>query len=143
MMLTVVDLAVQELIDLQKIIEALNSKITLESSVNMTPEQEYYLAGLSDALNIVKANMEDGYVIGNTYFVLMPDGKHNNKVEEMKLYKINKHKRCCYCFTRQLKNGWYSNPDLVLSSEASLKLRVYRTRQEAEKNIDNKLWRRK
>ena len=73
-----------------------------------------------------------------------PNGKHNNEVEEMKLYKINKHKRCYYCFTRQLKSDCYSNnPDLVLSSEASLKLRVYRTRQEAEKKIDNRLWRRK
>lgn len=127
---------------MQKIIEALNSKITLESSVDMTPKQEHYLLGLSDALDIIKANIEDGYVIGNTYFVLMPDGKHSNKVEEMKLYKINKHKRCCYCFTRQLKNEWCATPDLVLSSEASLKLRVYKTKQEAEKNKDNKLWRR-
>lgn len=70
-----VDSEVQELIELQKIIEALNQKITLETSLNMTSEQEYYIAGLLDALDIVKANIEDSYVIGNTYFVLMPDEK--------------------------------------------------------------------
>lgn len=57
MIQTVVDSEAQELIDLQKIIEALNQKITLETSLNMTSEQEYYIAGLSDALDIVKANI--------------------------------------------------------------------------------------
>lgn len=135
--------AARELTDLYKIIEALNQKITLETSINMTPEQESYVAGLSDALEIVKSNIDDRYVIGNTYFVLMPDGEHSNKVVEMRLYKINRQKRCCYCFTKQLNSFNYPNPDLVLSSEASLKLRVYKTRDEAMKNIDNKLWRRK
>lgn len=137
------DSEAQELIDLQKIIEALNQKITLETSLNMTSEQEYYIAGLLDALDIVKANIEDSYVIGNTYFVLMPDGKYNTKVVEMRLYKINKQKRCYYCFTEQLKNFNYPNPDLVLSSETSLKLRVYKTKEEADINKGNNLWRRK
>lgn len=109
----------------------------------MTPEQEHYVAGLSDALNIIKTNIEDDYIIGNTYFILMPDGKHNTKVVEMRLYKINRQKRCCYCFTKQLDSFHYPNPDLVLSSEASLKLRVYKTKEEAERNKDNNLWRRK
>lgn len=137
------DSEAQELIDLQKIIEALNQKITLETSLNMTSEQEHYIAGLSDALDIVKTHIEDGYIIGNTYFVLMPDGKYNTKVVEMRLYKINKKKRCCYCFTEQLKNFNYPNPDLVLSSETSLKLRVYKTKEEADINKNNNLWRRK
>lgn len=127
---------------MQKIIEALNQKITLETSINMTTEQEHYIAGLSDALDIVKANIENSYVIGNTYFVLMPDGKYNTKVVEMRLYKINKKKRCCYCFTERLNNFNYPNPDLVLSSETSLKLRVYKTKEEAERNKNNNFWRR-
>lgn len=142
-MQTVVASEVQGLIDLQNIIEALNQKIILETSLNMSPEQEHYVAGLSDALDIIKANIEDGYIIGNTYFVLMPDGNYNNKVVEMRLYKINRQKRCCYCFTKELNVSHYPNPDLVLSSEASLKLRVYKSKEEAEKNRDNKLWRRK
>lgn len=137
------DSAVQELIDLQKIIEALNQKITLETSLNMTSEQEHYIAGLSDALDIVKAHIKDDYIIGNTYFVLMPDGKYNTKVVEMRLYKINKKKRCCYCFTKELKEYNYTTPDLVLSSETSLKLRVYKTKEEADINKNNNLWRRK
>lgn len=108
----------------------------------MTTEQEHYIAGLSDALDIVKANIENSYVIGNTYFVLMPDGKYNTKVVEMRLYKINKKKRCCYCFTERLNNFNYPNPDLVLSSETSLKLRVYKTKEEAERNKNNNFWRR-
>lgn len=127
---------------MQKIIEALNQKITLETSINMTTEQEHYIAGLSDALDIVKANIENSYVIGNTYFVLMPDGKYNTKVVEMRLYKINKKKRCCYCFTERLNNFNYPNPDLVLSSETSLKLRVYKTKEEAERNKNSNFWRR-
>lgn len=143
MIQTVVDSVVQELIKLNKIIEELNQKITLETSPNMTSEQEYYVAGLSDALDIIKSYIENSYIIGNTYFVLMPDGKHNNKVVEMRLYKINRKKRCCYCFTAQLKDTNCPNPDLVLSNETNLKLRVYKTKEEAEKNKDNKLWRRK
>lgn len=128
---------------MQKIIEALNQKITLETSLNMTSEQEHYIAGLSDALDIIKAHIEDDYIIGNTYFVLMPDGKYNTKVVEMRLYKINKKKRCCYCFTKELKEYNYTTPDLVLSSKTSLKLRVYKTKEEAEKNKNNNFWRRK
>lgn len=97
------DSEAQELIDLQQIIEALNQKITLETSLNMTSEQEHYIAGLSDALDIVKANIEDSYVIGNTYFVLMPDGKYNTKVVEMRLYKINKKETLLLLFYRTVE----------------------------------------
>ena len=38
---------------MQKIIEELNRKIILESSHEMTKEQEYYVAGLSDAFEIM------------------------------------------------------------------------------------------
>lgn len=38
---------------MQKIIEELNRKIILESSHEMTKEQEYHVAGLSDALEIM------------------------------------------------------------------------------------------
>lgn len=58
MVQTVAVSAAQERIDLQKIIEALNGKITSETTLNMTKEQEYYVAGLSDALEIVKSCYE-------------------------------------------------------------------------------------
>lgn len=47
--------AAQERTDLQKIIKALNGKITSETTLNMTKEQEYYVEGLSNTLEIVKS----------------------------------------------------------------------------------------
>lgn len=77
---------------MQKVIEALNGRITAETTLNMTKEQEYYVAGLSDALEIVKSCYESEFVIGRTYFVLTLDRFNNAQVEEMRLYRINKKK---------------------------------------------------
>lgn len=66
MVQTVVASAARERTNLQKIIEALNGKITSETTLNMTKEQEYYVAGLSDALEIVKSCYESEFVIGST-----------------------------------------------------------------------------
>lgn len=126
---------------MQKIIEELNRKIILESSHEMTKEQEYYVAGLSDALEIIQQNIEDDYIIGRTYYVLMPDGKYNIKIEKMRLYRINKKKRWSYCFTKYL-TGDVVSPDLVLSSKISLNLRIYKNREDAERNRNNNFWRR-
>lgn len=126
---------------MQKIIEELNRKIILESSHEMTKEQEYYVAGLSDALEIIQQNIEDDYIIGRTYYVLMPDGKYNTKIEKMRLYRINKKKRWSYCFTKYL-TGDVVSPDLVLLSKTSLNLRIYKNREDAERNRNNNFWRR-
>lgn len=126
---------------MQKIIEELNRKIILESSHEMTKEQEYYVAGLSDALEIIQQNIEDDYIIGRTYYVLMPDGKYNTQIEKMRLYRINKKKRWSYCFTKYL-TGDVVSPDLVLSSKTSLNLRIYKNREDAERNRNNNFWRR-
>lgn len=126
---------------MQKIIEELNRKIIVESSHEMTKEQEYYVAGLSDALEIIQQNIEDDYIIGRTYYVLMPDGKYNTKIEKMRLYRINKKKRWSYCFTKYL-TGDVVSPDLVLSSKTSLNLRIYKNREDAERNRNNNFWRR-
>lgn len=126
---------------MQKIIEELNRKIILESSHEMTKEQEYYVAGLSDALEIIQQNIEDDYIIGRTYYVLMPDGKYDTKIEKMRLYRINKKKRWSYCFTKYL-TGDVVSPDLVLSSKTSLNLRIYKNREDAERNRNNNFWRR-
>lgn len=126
---------------MQKIIEELNRKIILESSHEITKEQEYYVAGLSDALEIIQQNIEDDYIIGRTYYVLMPDGKYNTKIEKMRLYRINKKKRWSYCFTKYL-TGDVVSPDLVLSSKTSLNLRIYKNREDAERNRNNNFWRR-
>lgn len=126
---------------MQKIIEELNRKIILESSHEMTKEQEYYVAGLSDTLEIIQQNIEDNYIIGHTYYVLMPNGKYDTKIEKMRLYRINKKKRWSYCFTKYLI-GDVVSPDLVLSSKTSLNLRIYKNREDAERNRNNNFWRR-
>lgn len=80
MVQTVVVSAAQERTKLQKVIEALNGRITAETTLNMTKEQEYYVAGLSDALEIVKSCYESEFVIGRTYFVLTLDRFNNAQV---------------------------------------------------------------
>lgn len=91
MVQTVAVSAAQERTKLQKVIEALNGRIAAETTLNMTKEQEYYVAGLSE------------YLTGDTV-----------------------------------------NTDLVLCSEGSLKLRVFTSREEAEKkNKSSVLWRHK
>lgn len=128
---------------MKRVIEELNKQITINSSLDMTDEQSSYVAGLSDALDIVLKYSEEEFTLNKRYFVLMPDGYHHAKIEEMKLYKITSRKRECYCFTRKLNDPFCNvTPDLVLSSKDSLLLRVYKTREDAEKNIDC-LWRRK
>ncbi len=128
--------------NLQKIIEALNGKITSETHFNMTKEQEYYVAGLADALEIVKNVSEEQYVVGRTYYVLTLDKYNMAQVEPMRLYRINRKKRLSYCFTRYL-TGDIVTPDVVLNSEGSMKLRVFTTREEADKNKGSVLWRHK
>lgn len=125
---------------MNKIAEELNKLITLQITSDMTADQQAYVAGLSDALDIVLQYSDEDFVIGKRYFVLMPDGKHHAKIEEMRLYKITSRKRLCYCFSTDLESNC-PRPSLVLSSKSNLILRVYKTKEEAEKNIDS-LWRR-
>lgn len=137
---TVVVSAAQEQTNLKKIIEALNGKITSETHLDMTKEQECYVAGLADALEIVKSLSEEQYVVGRTYYVLTLDRFSTVQVEPMRLYRINRKKRLSYCFTRYL-TGDTVTPDVVLNSEGSLKLRVFTSKEEAEKNKHSVLWR--
>lgn len=125
---------------MSKITDELNKLITLETTSNMTAEQQAYVSGLSDALDIVLQYSDEDYVIGKRYFVLMPDGKYHAKIEEMRLYRITNKKRLCYCFSTDLDSE-NPRPSLVLSSKSNLILRVYKSKEEAEKNIDC-LWRR-
>lgn len=122
---------------MNKVIEELERKIRLESAVNLTDEMEYYLAGLADALEIVKKH-ENEYIIGNCYYVIMPPPKHEigNRVFKMILYKATgKNNRKYYCFSTRIDSPHPTN-DLTLSSQISLKQRVYKTKEETEKNKD-------
>lgn len=96
----------------------------------MTKEQEYYAAGLADALQIIEETLKEELKIGDIYFVIMYEN-HTPYVEEMKLYRINDKSKRVYCFTKNI-DCKHPTPDLVLTSEQSLKTRVFSSRQEAE-----------
>lgn len=101
--------------------------------------QEYYVAGLSDALGIIKNHMKDELTVGNTYYVIMPLDSATNQIIKMRLYKITQKRKFYYSFTNIKSN--YPQNDLTLSSAKSLKLRVFDTEEEAEKNKDIMIWR--
>ena len=118
---------------MQEIIEKLNRMILLETHANMSKEQECYVAGIADALQVIEEHMGNDLIIGKHYFVIMykDNNRYDPYVEEMKLYRINKKRKQVYCFTRNLKNN-NSTPDLVLASKGGLAMRVFKTREEAE-----------
>jgi len=123
---------------MNRAIEEIERKITLEKKCDKDSKCEYYLAGLADALEIIK-KYENEYIVGNCYYVIMPPSHYetDNKVLKMQLYKITgKNNRKYYCFSTYI-NSKYPGNDLTLSSQGSLKLRVYKTKEEAEKNKDS------
>ena len=101
--------------------------------------QEHYVTGLSDALGIIKNHMKDELTVGNTYYVIMPLDSATNQIIKMRLYKITQKRKFYYSFTNIKSN--YPQNDLTLSSAKSLKLRVFDTEEEAEKNKDIMIWR--
>lgn len=116
---------------IEDITRAIRSRIILESSIDMTDEQKYYVAGLSDALRMIEDYDSEQIAIGKEYFVITHIDM-DAKVELMTLYRINKKKKNAYCFTRNYKEP---APDLVLYSKAGLKMRVFTDYMSAEKNI--------
>lgn len=116
---------------MNEIIEEIKRKIAIESSsLHMTPEQEQYVVGLADALQIIEEHCANQLVIGKKYYVLTYS-KYERcvNVEEMTLYRINNKKKRSYCFT---KNNNNPVPDLVLYSKSGLKMRVFNTIEEAQ-----------
>ena len=120
-------------------INELQEKIQLEMAGIKDDCQEHYVAGLSDALGIIKNHMKDEVTVGNTYYVIMPLDSATNQIIKMRLYKITQKRKFYYSFTNIKSN--YPQNDLTLSSAKSLKLRVFDTEEEAEKNKDIMIWR--
>ena len=120
-------------------INELQEKIQLEMAGIKDDCQEHYVAGLSDALGIIKNHMKDELTVGNTYYVIIPLDSATNQVIKMRLYKITQKRKFYYSFTNIKSN--YPQNDLTLSSAKSLKLRVFDTEEEAEKNKDIMIWR--
>lgn len=121
---------------MQDIIYKLKDKILENQSQEMTVEQERYVAGLKDALELIENSVADNLIVGNTYFVIMyrNGDKYLPYIEEMKLYKVSqKSMKCSYCFTRKLHIAKYCSgtPDLVLASKKGLAERVFFTKEQA------------
>lgn len=118
---------------MQEIIDKLKSMILLNTTTNMNKEQESYAAGIADALQVIEEYVDNDFVIGKHYFVIMYKDNNRNYpyIEEMKLYRINRKQKQSYCFTRNLNDN-YPTPDLVLYSKGGLAMRVFETRDEAE-----------
>ena len=136
-----VDLVVQVLTNIHTAIKTIQDKITAESSKTLDDCHEHYLAGLSDALEIVKDCANNDLVVGNTYYVVMPQDEATNTIVKMRLYKITQKHKLYYSFTADSRLKYPSN-DLTLSNPQSIKMRIFETEEEAEKNKDIMIWRR-
>ena len=80
-------------------INELQEKIQLETAGIKDDCQEHYVAGLSDALGIIKNHMKDELTVGNTYYVIMPLDSATNQIIKMRLYKITQKRKFYYSFT--------------------------------------------
>lgn len=125
---------------MQNTVYKLKNMIALNTKEEMTESQVAYVAGLSDALNLLETSISDNLVIGTIYYVIMY--RDGNKllpyVERMKLYKVTQGNiKPSYCFTKNLESGRYNknHPDLVLNSKRGLIERVFYTMEQAENAI--------
>ena len=124
------------------IIKELEQMISNELVGAETDEQRAYVAGLSDALDLIKSKQEE-YVVGNEYYVVIfgkPSNGYQNEIIKMKLKRITTiRNRTYYCFVAIEKppaDFPSFAPELTLSNQASLKLRVHETREQAELYIN-------
>ena len=120
---------------IQEAIEKIKGMISSQSSLNMTKAQEYYVVGLSDALQVIEDLQEKQFSVGKDYYVIVKNTEQIPKyiIEKMRLYRINFKEKYAYCFSR---NSQHPTPDLVLYSAIGLKKRVFNTYDEAEANIN-------
>ena len=135
------DLVVQVLTNIQAAIKEIQEKISLEMAGNLNDCQEHYVAGLSDALGIIIEHLKDELEVGKSYYVIMPEDEATNKIVKMRLYKITQKHKLYYSFTADSRLKYPSN-DLTLSNPQSIKMRVFETEEEAEKNKGIMIWRR-
>jgi len=125
---------------MQDAVYKLKNMIALNTKEEMTESQTAYVAGLSDALDVLETSISENLVIGTIYYVIMyRDGnKFLPYVERMKLYKFTQGNiKPSYCFTKNLESGRYhkNRPDLVLNSKKGLMERVFYTMEQAENAI--------
>lgn len=142
MLLTAVDLVVPVQTNIiNPAIKELQDKITLEMAGIKDDNQEHYITGLSDALDIIIHNLNEQLTVGSEYYVVMPEDAVTNKVVKMRLYKITQKNKFYYSFTTAKQLNCLTN-DLTLSNLQSIKMRVFKTEEEAEKHKSIMIWRR-
>ena len=107
----------------------------------MNENQEHYVAGLSDALGIITQHLNEQLTVGTEYYVIMPEDSTTNKIVKMRLYKITQKRKFYYSFTADKRLNCPTN-DLTLSNLQSIKMRVHKTEEEAEKNKNIMIWRK-
>lgn len=140
--MTVVDSVAQvQTNNINPAIKELQDKITLEMAGVKDNYQEHYVAGLSDALGIIMNHLNKQLTVGSEYYVVMPEDDITNKIVKMRLYKITQKRKFYYSFTTDTRLQYPTN-DLTLSNEQSIKLRVYNSEEEAEKNKHIMIWRK-
>lgn len=121
---------------MRRIAEKLRTMIDLQSCSEMNENQTYYVAGLADALQVVEDFMDKELVLNRVYFVIMfkEDNKNSPYITKMRLYKISRKSKLCYCFTEYL-SGRNTSPDLILYSIGGLSTRVFSTQEAAEQAL--------
>lgn len=121
---------------MRRIAEKLQTMIDIQSCSEMNENQIYYVSGLADALQVVKEFMDKELVLNHVYFVIMfkDDDKNSPYVTKMRLYKISRKSKLCYCFTQYL-SGKTTSPDLILYSIGGLSTRVFSTQEAAEQAL--------
>lgn len=121
---------------MRRIAEKLQTMIDIQSCSEMNENQIYYVSGLADALQVVKEFMDKELVLNHVYFVIMfkDDNKNSPYVTKMRLYKISRKSKLCYCFTQYL-SGKTTSPDLILYSSGGLATRVFSTQEAAEQAL--------
>lgn len=121
---------------MRRIVEKLQTMIDIQSCSEMNENQIYYVSGLADALQVVKEFMDKELALNHVYFVIMfkDDNKNSPYVTKMRLYKISRKSKLCYCFTQYL-SGKTTSPDLILYSIGGLSTRVFSTQEAAEQAL--------
>ena len=116
-----------------RLISEIQQRIKDESSINMTPEQEAYVVGLADALEIAQRNEAAKPKIGRKYFVIQYDKRNRSaSVCGMTLHKITETKNGMnYCFAKPPPDSG----EVVLHTDLGIKSRVFDTQEDAMNGI--------
>lgn len=111
----------------------------LQDLIDRHLDDEDYRYGICEAYNLVADHFQNTYHAGDIYWVVMENPITKERyVQKLKLYRINQtSQKTAYCFTDRLRAvGANLDHVLTLSSPRSMKLRVYKTEEEAQRNIN-------